>query len=397
MVFPLITSPRCLRVLRVSAVQTAVLCILHGAGLIAPVAVQAQETGASVDIGGMSMRYADSIDATAIALTPTFWTGSRLTSLVVSGTLSQFTSSGWSAQGAGAASAFTRRIGLLMGEIEGAAGGSTHNDGSRTGQALAMARAHLAQTTRGAWIGAGAGRTWDGVEWRNVRQAEVAAWARMASFTAFASASPVVVDDSIRYTDAQLSGSVNLARVELAASGGFRSGSRLPTLGGTAKSWGSASITGWFRPRLAIVASVGTYPVDLTQGFPGGRFASLSIRIGSRRFPASTASLSQLEDFPMSSRSVPPSFEMRSAGGSSRELRVRAASAQSVEVMGDFTDWQPLGLHLGGDGWWSITLPIAAGIHELNIRVDKGSWSVPEGMASKTDEFGGSVGILVVR
>src|SRR5688500_10123569 len=80
-VFPLITSPRCLRVLRVSAVQTAVLCILHGAGLIAPVAARAQETAASVDIGGMSMRYADSIDATAIALTPTFWTGSRLTSL----------------------------------------------------------------------------------------------------------------------------------------------------------------------------------------------------------------------------------------------------------------------------------------------------------------------------
>jgi hypothetical protein len=335
------------------------------------------------------MQYADSIDANAIAVTPSLWIDGRRGSLNTTATLSQFSGGGWSAQGSADGSLFTRRIGLFFGEIQGSAGGSTRNDASRTGQLLGIARAHLATDDRGIWIGAGTGGTWDGVEWRNVLQAEAAAWIHRNNASASVSATPVIVDDSIRYTDAQVTGGLNLLRVDLDASAGFRSGSRLPTLGGTAKSWGSASIAGWVTPRIALVASAGTYPVDLTQGFPGGRFASLSIRFGSRRFtPTHNVVLVA---------SARNSFALRKTDNGMREIRIRNESAKSVEIMGDFTDWKPVQLENIESSWWTIRVPLEPGVHEMNMRVDGREWIVPPGLARKSDEFGGVVGVLVVE
>jgi hypothetical protein len=50
----------------------------------------------------------------------------------------------------------------------------------------------------------------------------------------------------------------------------------------------------------------------------------------------------------------------------------------------------------GGDRW-TTTLPLAPGIYEVNIRIDGGRWLVPPGLTTNSDEFGGAVGILVVR
>ena len=360
--------------------------MLIGASLAAP--AFAQHAGAAIDAGALNMQYADSVNATAIALTPSFWLDSRRMSFSSTATLSQFSGNGWSAQGSAASSLYTPRARFFLGEIEGNAGGSTRNDASRTGQLLGIARAHFSTDERGAWIGAGIGSTWDGITWRSVRQAEAAAWYHLSNANAFLSATPVVVDDSIRYTDAQLSGSLYLRRVDLGASAGFRSGSRLPTLGGTAKSWGSVSITGWIMSRVALVASGGTYPVDLTQGFPGGRFVSLSLRYGRRRFTPPSA--------PAVESSPRKGFEVKNIDSRVRELRVRAPSAGKVEVMGDFTDWAPIDLQGGADGWWTVRLPIASGIHELNVRIDGGRWIAPQGLPKKSDEFGGSVGVLVI-
>lgn len=365
----------------------ALFLSLLGGTLAAPASAQRPEF--SIDGGALSMQYADSIDANAVAITPSFWIDSRRASLTTVATLSEFSGGGWSAQGSADGSLFTPRRGLLLGEFGASAGGSTRNDASRTGQILGIARAHLSTDTRGVWLGAGLGGTWDGVEWRNVRQGEAAAWIQSGIARALLSATPIVVDDSIRYVDMQLAGSLNFPRVDLDASAGFRSGSRLPTLGGTAKSWGSASVTGWITSWIAVVGSAGTYPVDLTQGFPGGRFASISIRLGSRRFS------------PIHEPKVEPVlqnvFALRNVNGDTREIRIRAPAATRVEIMGDFTDWTAVSLQSEGNDWWSIRLPIKSGIHELNMRIDGRSWSVPEGLPKKSDEFGGSVGVLAVE
>jgi hypothetical protein len=360
----------------------------------------AQRMGASIDAGALNMQYADSIDSNALAVTPAFWAESKQSAFGASGTFSQFTAGGWSAQGSADGSLFTKKIGLLLGELEGTGGGSTHNDGARTAQLLAIARVHIATDNQGAWIGGGAGSTWDGSTWRNVRQGEAAAWGRFGNASAFVSATPTVVDDSIKYTDAQLSASLNLPRVELDATGGFRSGSRLPALGGTAKSWGNVSVTGWIASRIAIVASAGTYPVDLTQGFPGGRFASLSLRLGTRRNPPRAEPIGDLVSSGGASsrgRSGMTSFETRVASGGVREIRILASGVSSVELMGDFTNWKPISLRDAGSGWWIAALPIKTGIHEMNVRVNGGEWVVPPGLPQKRDEFGSSVGVLVIQ
>lgn len=348
----------------------------------------AQQTGASIDAGALNMQYADSIDANAFSLTPAFWIDSRFASFSASSTLSQFSGGGWSVQGSGDGSLFTRRAGLFMGEIQGTAGGSSRNDGSRTAQLLAMVRGHASSDNRGAWLGAGAGATWDGVEWRNVKQAEAAAWVRAGSASVLLSATPTSVDDSIKYVDAGINAGVNFRRVDLSVAAGFRSGSNLPTLGGSAKSWGSASIAGWFTSRIAIVAGAGTYPVDLTQGFPGGRFASLSLRVGARRFSPSNELALDVHPVRM--------FEVRGVDRRTRTIRIRSEGAQSIEVMGDFTDWSPVRLERAESGWWSITLPVSPGLHEVNMRIDGGKWVVPPGLVRKRDEFGGTVGVFLV-
>ncbi|MGE5100766.1 MAG: glycogen-binding domain-containing protein, partial [Deltaproteobacteria bacterium] len=74
-----------------------------------------------------------------------------------------------------------------------------------------------------------------------------------------------------------------------------------------------------------------------------------------------------------------------------------APSATAVELNGDFTHWQPVRLARGTDGWWTITLQIAPGTYQVNIRVDGGPWVAPPGLLTSTDEFGGIVGILRIE
>jgi len=46
---------------------------------------------------------------------------------------------------------------------------------------------------------------------------------------------------------------------------------------------------------------------------------------------------------------------------------------------------------------WRLSMPIARGTHQINLRVNGGRWLVPPGLTPITDEFGGAVGLLVVE
>ena len=77
-------------------------------------------------------------------------------------------------------------------------------------------------------------------------------------------------------------------------------------------------------------------------------------------------------------------------------LRVKIAGARMVELASDCTRWQPVVLTHAGDGEWDISLPVSAGSHLVNIRVDGGHWIAPPGLVVKTDDFAGVVGVFVV-
>ena len=370
--------------------------LLCAASTLAPGTVAAQRVATTLDLGGVKLRYADSVDAAAATLSPALSLTWSRASADVAGTLSQFDTGNWAVQGSLGAAVFVPAGRRLAGELAGSAGGSAHEDGERTGQGLAIGRAHFMKNTAGLWVGAGAGRVWDGDLWQGLRHVEGGGWVSFAGATALATVSPTAVGDTIRYTDAQLFVRWQLSRVELGGSAGWRSGSRLPTYGGGGTTWGNANAAVWVTSRIALVASGGSYPVDLTQGFPGGRYASLGLRLASRaRTPESGWTGRGARELAATRVGV-TGFGANAVAGGQHTLRVRATSARMVEISGDFTGWQATRLAPAGNGWWSLTLPIAAGTHQVSIRVDGGEWVAPPGLVTVSDEFGGEAGLLLI-
>jgi hypothetical protein len=208
------------------------------------------------------------------------------------------------------------------------------------------------------------------------------------------------VQDTIRYSDVQIAIRYPVDAFELGFTAGARSGSVGAAVGGTSRAWGSVSVIDWVGARVAIVGSAGSYPVDLTQGYPGGRFVSLALRVASRNSRSVEHAAASTPATPVVDPTREPktsAFEVRAIGGNQRTLRIDAPSAHGVELNGDFTNWQPVGLTRDSDGRWTVTLPIAPGTYQVNIRIDGGRWVAPPGLLTSSDEFGGTVGILTIE
>jgi hypothetical protein len=361
----------------------------------------AQRVTSSIDVSGTGVWYADTIRSTGTALAPAIRIDWPSATLAASLSASRLGSGGTSVQGAVAPSIFTPSAGPFSAELAGSFGGSTHHDGTKTGAGLGAARLYAASADFGVWAGGGVGATWDGSVWRRVRQTEAGAWLERRGVTALATVNPVVVEDTLRYTDTQIAVRYPTRAFEFGATAGVRSGIVGSEIGGTSRVWGSASGSWWLSPRLALVANAGTYPTDFTQGFPGGRFITLSVRISSRRSTTTVASASTSDS---DTRRVDQAgtsaaaTELAVHGTEARRtIRVRARGARTLEISGDFTQWQPRALARDADDWWTVTLPIARGTHQINVRVDGGAWLAPPGLLSTADEFGGVVGILVIE
>ena len=212
--------------------------------------------------------------------------------------------------------------------------------------------------------------------------------------------SPAIVNDSLKYTDTQASVYWRREQLDLGAVLGFRVGDQMTTTNASAKSWASITALARITPRVGIVASGGTYPIDPTQGFPGGRFVSLALRLatnGSRSQPPPRGTDDDVR--PETPLAGVTGFSAQRDKSGELTLRVVSPGARSVEITGDFTNWVPLQLATdsGAVGTWSVTLPINSGKYEMNIRIEGGFWTVPPGLLSMLDEFGGSVGLLVVQ
>lgn len=177
--------------------------------------------------------------------------------------------------------------------------------------------------------------------------------------------------------------------VDLLVGGGVRARAR-GSLGSAG--WASAAATLWMTSRLALVASGGRALEDVTRGVPSVRYLSLAIRVGERRASDPT---------PLPVHHADPDrndghLEVRATGDSMRLVTVRADTATAVELMADFTDWEPVPLARAPNGAWSIERPISPGVHHVAIRINGGVWRPPPNLARAPDEFGGEIGLLAV-
>jgi hypothetical protein len=85
------------------------------------------------------------------------------------------------------------------------------------------------------------------------------------------------------------------------------------------------------------------------------------------------------------------------SGADSVHITLHAPAARQVFVEGDFTDWQPAQLSLRTDGLFGGVFPLNARVVRFRLRFDGGTWQVPPGLAVDVDDFGGLVGVALVR
>lgn len=358
----------------------------------------AQQIRSSVVLGGVKVRYADSFDLSAVTLSPAVTMQSRTSILGANATLSQPDAGSWSAQALLSGARFLSFGEAFAAEVGANAGSSSSGDGNTTAHGQGLLRAHLIAEWWGAWVGGGVGGTKGLVGWRTTKVGEAGLWTQWNAFGAVASWSPIDAGSGIRYTDATVSLRWRGRRAELDGTMGSRSGGEAITAGG-ANEWVSASGSYRLTDRFAVVLSGGTYPVDLLQGFPSGRFASFGVRVtGPGRGPSSEfARRTDEVARDRLAREGVSALQLRRVATGRYELRIRASGAGRVEVTGDLTGWEATAMQAEPDGWWRIVLEGAPGLYELTVRRDAGAWLVPPGLVERRDEFGGTAGLVRLR
>lgn len=363
--------------------------------VVGTVPAAGQRVSGSLAAGVSRVEFAESPGVSAASLSPALLIVTARNAVGASGVVAHLGAGAWSVQGTAVGARYTAVSAAgLMGEIGVVGGGSRHSDGAGTAQALAHVRGHRVRGASDLWIGAGGGGMWDGTAWRAVAQAELGATASAERLTLTTFVAPTVAA-AIRYADATVSAEYRVGAVDVGASFGARAGGVLPVPGGDARVWGGVSVVRWFAPTTAVVVSAGTYPVDLTQGFPSARYATVALRFGGRRRGDLMLGSTDRRDRRLAAREGVTAHRCVAMAGTER-VQVRAAGATHVELTGDATAWVPTALRAVGNGWWALDVPLEPGAQELTVRVDGGAWVIPPGLAVVVDEFGGRVGRLLV-
>lgn len=347
------------------------------------------------EAGGARVRYGDTLDVTAGTLSAAASSLTRTTSL--SGLLAGSSTEGssWTMFAAAQGSLFTPARGSWRGEFHGGGSFSTFGSGAGSAQALAGARAHFTRGAAGVWLGATAGNVKDPIGWRSTTAGEIGGWTQLGLTVAQLVVMPVRIAGDVRHTDVEATARFANDRADVLAAAGMRTG--IAGYDESPDPWASVNVTAWMRPTIGITAGLGSYPSDPGQDLPAARYVTLGVRIapGSARRPATVLSADVLSASPST---APPALTVVEGSSGRRTIRFRSAyAARSVEIMGDFTDWTPVRMDpTQSPGGWTISLPIGSGVHQVNVRLDGGEWTVPAGLTTVKDEFGGSVGILLV-
>ena len=153
--------------------------------------------------------------------------------------------------------------------------------------------------------------------------------------------------------------------------------------------WGRVGATMQINSRISLTAGAGTLPLPGPVSARASRFATLGIRLS----PAAILR----PPLPHGVRTSATAFAVSPAAAGGYTVTVRAPSARTVEISGDFTNWAPVALRETAPNVWQVTIPVSAGTHRVNLRIDGDSWAAPPGLPTVNDEFNGRVGLLVIR
>ncbi|HTI06341.1 MAG TPA: hypothetical protein VL549_13605 [Gemmatimonadales bacterium] len=315
------------------------------------------------------------------------------------GTYLRFESGRHSVDASANGSWFTPIGSRWRGELGLAAGASQYANIASFRHADLEARIHWMQGTRGSWLGATVGSASFGSGARSVAVLVLGRWWLVGDMTMFASADRSFIGDTA-YSDLRSSARWRLAKVTLEGVLGTRVWSRGGGRGVFIE--GSAALA--LGTHAALVVSGGRYPTDAVSGSIAGRYATAALRLGSvgLRRPNPSPRVPSISLHSGNGATVDPPEDARldieTAEDDAVRLIVHAIRATTVEISGDFTDWQPVTLTRvsADDSAWEGVFRISRGLHRINVRRDGGAWRAPVGTTRSADDYDGEVGVFLV-
>jgi hypothetical protein len=189
---------------------------------------------------------------------------------------------------------------------------------------------------------------------------------------------------STSYTDFAAGWRHDAGGASIGATAALRGGDRT---GG----WQAADAELWFSSRLAIVLAAGNALPDVVRGTPSTRYASASLRLAWQPHVAMRLGRD-------SNAGVRVVITRSAAEGGVARIDVLGPTSvmTRVELMADFTGWEPILLERAGDGWFAERA-VSPGPHRLALRVDGGAWIAPANVPKlHDDDLGGTVGLITV-
>jgi hypothetical protein len=268
-----------------------------------------------------------------------------------------------------------------------------HEDGTATARFVAL-RQIWGTARRGAWIGGRVGDVLDGSDRFPAYTAEVGSWlslrglsvsgtlsatrTREGAFAADAVGQALAASPSVGFADGVVRARFERPRFELELTGAAR---RRLAPGGAFSLAAHAAATWHLSRRLALTVAGGEHLDDPLRGVPETRFATVALRV-------------KVLGGDATSRAAGTAVTVATEAGGTVRAEVYGA-AEVVEVMGEFSDWQPMRLARAGDTW-ILPRRLRSGLYRILVRVDGGEWRPPDNLPRAEDEFGTKVGLLVV-
>ncbi len=362
--------------------RATVVALAVAASLSAPARLPAQRW--QVDLAGNSVGYDTAGRIASASIAPLIEWNQRIVSATLSGAVASFESNQWTSQGHGDISFLFAPISSATSfriEVIGSADGSAHSSGYRTAGTRGELRLHWTGQSAGLWMGGSAATGWTTAN-SGIASAlgpTAGVWARAGGWTGTAIWSPFRLAGQW-YPQVEGRVAASVGPVDLLGSVGWRSASSSSGISST--SWGGGTATVWLTSRAAVVVGAGDYPSDLLQALPKGQYVSVAIRLARNR-PTEPGK-------PMIGRTLYAPERSQS------ELRFTIPGASRVDVVGDWTHWQPVPLVRTADGRWSLVLSLAPGVHRFNLVVDGARWIAPDEVGSVDDGFGGKISLIVI-
>jgi hypothetical protein len=156
------------------------------------------------------------------------------------------------------------------------------------------------------------------------------------------------------------------------------------------RQWASGQAAVWVTSQMAAVAGGGREPAQPTRGLPARSYATLGMMLAYWPIPRGVVPVE-------TPASLIRAFELRPAGPALHRLTARIGGVETVDIMGDFTDWMAVPLVRQGRDLWELLISIGPGLHQVNLRIDGGQWIAPPGVPTLKDGFNGEVGVLVIK